>query len=257
MDQNTELNLPELSINDFYQTGESGYLQNLEALEYLRNKRELWYKLSQLATIAATTTAIFSLGFASGGAAAALKAMIIATSFDRLISICELLLETFKDGITIIPRVQTNVGEIELFIRTIDGRLFAFESRSKGTSKVKWRQDRQDFFISSNRKTHKWGELASIGKNLNEAVVSLKKQKNEIVGKTNTQLRKPVIKAIILTGKTQIDPNNDSELFADFGKIKKDDSKLLRVATQNTIYLLNQNDLVNFLLPPDKEFTRE
>lgn len=254
-----ESNLPGLSTDDLVQTGKSGYLVNHEALEYLKEKRDVWYNLSKVWIAITSITAILSLGFASGGAAAALKCLAIATSFDRLILIVEMLLEVFKDEITIIPKVKTDAGKIELFVKTNDGRLFAFESRSKGTSQIKWRQDRQDFLISSSQKngklrTQKWAELASIGKNLNTSVLALKKQKNEIVGKTNTQLRKPVTRAIILTGKTEIDPNNDDELFIDFGQLKKDDKKLLRVTTENTVFLLNQDDLVNFLMPPDKKF---
>jgi hypothetical protein len=253
----TEVNLPKLSINDLYQTGKSGYFINYEALEYLIEKRDFWYNFSRIAMATTAVTAILSLGFASGGAAAALKALSIATSFDRLISVVKMLLEAFDDEITIIPKVKTDAGKIELFVKTSDGRLFAFESRSKGTSQVRWREDRQDFFISSNQKTHKWSELANISKNLNKSVLALKKQKNEIVGKTNTQLRKPVTRAIILTGKTKIDPSNDEELFLDFGKLKKDDKKLLRVTTENTVFLLNQDDLVDFLMPPDKKTSSE
>jgi hypothetical protein len=252
-----ESNLLELSINDLYQTDESGYLQNYEALKYLRNKRELWYRLSRFATIATAATAIFSLGFASGGAAAALKALIIATSFDRLISISEMLLEVFKDEITITPKVKTNAGEIELFIKMGDGRLFAFESRSSGTSQIKWREDRQDFFINSRTskgkpRSKKWAELNNVGTNLNRAVLGLKEGKNEIMGRTKTEQKRPVIKAIILTGKTEIDPNNDSELFVDFGKLKKKDGKVLRVATDRVILLVNQQNLVDFLMPREK-----
>jgi hypothetical protein len=254
---NTESNLSGLSIDDLIQTGKSGYLSNYEALEYLKEKRDFWYNLSKIWIAITSITAILSLGFASGGAAAALKCLAIAISFDRLTLIIEPLLEAFKNEITIIPKVKTESGKIELFVKTNDGRLFAFESRSKGTSQIKWRQEQQDFFISSRQKngktrTQKWSELSTIGANLNESVLALKRQKNQIVGTTNTQLKKPVIKAIIFTGKTEISQNNDDELFVDFGRIKKDDKKLLRVAAEYTIFLLNQDDLVNFLLPQDK-----
>lgn len=256
---NTE---PELSANDFYQTGKSGYLQNDEALEYLKEKRDFWYNLSKIWIAITSVTAILSLGFASGGAASALKCLMIATSLDRSILIVEMLLEAFKEKITIIPKIKTDVGKIELFVKTNDGRLFAFESRSKGTSRIKWRQDRQDFFVSSIQKngkhrTQKWAELASISKNLNASVLALKKQKSEIIGTNNTQLRKPVTRAIIFTGRTEIDPNNDGELFLDFGKLRKNDKKLLRVTTDNTVFLLNQDDLVDFLMPPDEKFSTE
>lgn len=252
-----ESNSPYLSTDDLVQTGKSGYLTNLEALEYLKEKRDFWYDFSILSMAATSVAVLFSLGLASGVAAAALKTLATVASFDRLILIIELLLEAFKNEITIIPKVKTDAGKIELFVKTNDGRLFAFESRSKGTSQIKWRQEHQDFLILSSQKngktrTQKWAELSTIGANLNTSVLALKKQKNEIVGKTNTQLRKPVTRAIILTGKTEIDPNNDEALFADFGKLKKEDRKLLRVAAENTVFLLNQDDLVNFLLPKDK-----
>lgn len=252
-----ELGLPELSINDLYQTEESEYLQNFEALKYLQTKRELWYKLSYSATIATFVTAIVSFGFASGGAAAALKALMIATSFDRLILIVELLLKTFGNEITITPKIKTNDGEIELFVKTSDGRLFAFESRSSGTSQIKWREDRQDFFINSRTskgkpRSKKWAELVDVGTNLNRAVLALKGGKSEIMGITKTEQKRPVIKAIILAGNTEVDPSNDSELFVDFGKLNKKERKVLRVATDRVILLVNQQNLVDFLMPREK-----
>ena len=254
---NIEPSLPKLSIDDLIQIGESGYLQNGEALEYLEEKRDFWYNLSMFWIAITSITAILSLGFASGGAAAAMKALSIATSFDRLIVIVKLLLDAFKDEITIIPKVKTDAGKIELFVKTKDGRLFAFESRSSGTSQIKWREDRQDFFINSRTskgkpRSKKWGELNSVSASLNQAVLALKRDKNEIMGKTNTEKKRPVIKAIILTGKTGVDPKNDATLFVDFGKLKKEDCKVLRVATDTVILLVNQEDLVDFLMPREK-----
>lgn len=254
---NIEPSLPKLSIENLVQTGESGYFINDGALEYLKEKRDFWYNLSKVWIAITSITAILSLGFASGGAAAALKCLAIATSFDRLILIVEMLLEAFKDKITIIPKVQTAAGKIELFVRTDDGRLFAFESRSSGTSQIEWREDRQDFFINSRTskgksRSKRWSELNSVGASLNQAVLALKKEKNEIVGKTSKEQKRPVIKAIILAGKTEIDLNNDSALFVDFGKLKKEDSKVLRVATDSVILLVNQQNLVEFLMPRDK-----
>ena len=254
----TKLSLSKLSIDDLYQTGKSGYLQNGEALEYLKGKRDFWYNFSRVAMSLTGITGFFTLGLACGGVAISLKALAIAVSLDRLISIIEMLLESFKDEITIIPKVQSGAGKIELFVKTIDGRLFAFESRSKGISRVKWREDRQAFYISSRQKngkarTHQWAELSSIAKNLNQSVLNLKKEKNEIMGTSNRQLSKPVTRAIIFTGKTEIDPNNDLELFMDFGKHKKDDKKVLRVATENMIFLVNQDDLVDLLMLPDSK----
>lgn len=253
----TELNLPELSINDLYQTGESGYLQNCEALEYLRNKREFWNNISKLIGVGGAGAAFFNPTLAIGGAAASLKALGIAVSFERLVLIVEMILKDYPGEITITPKVKTDAGEIELLVRTSDGMFFAFESRSKGTAKIKWREDRQYFFIGSHTnkgkiRTQKWSELSSVVTRLNQAVLTLRRQKNEIVGKTKTEQKRPVIKAVILTGKTQIDPNNDLELFVDFGKLKKENRKVLRVATESVIFLVNQQNLVDFLMPREK-----
>lgn len=253
-----ESNLPELSINDLFQTGESDYLVNHEALEYLKEKQEFWSNMSKITGASAAVTAFFNPPLATGGAAASLKALGIAVSFERLALIVEMLLRDYPGEITIIPKIKTDAGEIELLVRTNDGMFFAFESRSKGTSKIKWREERQDFFINSrtkkgNIRTQKWGELSSVATRLNQAVLALRRQKNEIVGKTKTEQKRAVIKAIVLTGKTEIDPKNDSELFVDFGKLKKEDGKVLRVATENVIFLVNQQNLVDFLMPRDKK----
>jgi hypothetical protein len=206
-----------LSIDNLVQTGESGYLKNYAALEYLKEKRDFWYNLSKLAGAGAAGAIVINPGVAMGGAIVSLKGLGIAVSFDRLILIVEMLLEAFGDRITIIPKVQTDEGKIELLVRTDDGMFFAFESRSKGTSRIKWREERQDFFIynrtsKGNTRAQKWGELRDVSKNLNRSVLAFKRQKNEIIGRTKTEQKKPVTKAIIFTGKTEIDPNKCSSL---------------------------------------------
>ncbi|WP_373539675.1 hypothetical protein [Chamaesiphon sp.] len=249
--------LSKLSADDLYQNAESKCLQNSKGLEYLKNKQELWSNISKLIGVGGAGAAFFNPPLAIGGAAASLKALGITVSFERLALIVEMLLRDYPGEITITPKVKTDAGEIELLVRTSDGMFFAFESRSKGTSRIKWREDRQNFFINSRTKkgkprSQKWGELISVGTRLNQAVLTLKKQKNEIIGKNKAEQKRPVIKAIILTGKTEIDPNNDPAMFVDFGKLKKKEGKVLRVATENVIFLVNQQNLVDFLMPRDK-----
>jgi hypothetical protein len=251
--------LSELSLDDLYQTGKSGYLKNYEALEYLRERQEFWSNISKLIGVGAGAgAAFFNPSLAIGGAALSLTALGVATSFERLAAIVEMLLRDYPDEITIIPKIKTSQGEIELLIRTSAGMLFAFESRSKGIARIKWREDRQHFFIHSRTKkgklrSQKWGELSSVATKLNQAVLALKRDKHELIGKTKSEQKRPAIKAIILTGKTEIDPNNAESLFVDVGQLRKIDKKVIRVATENVIFLVNQQDLVNFLMPPDKK----
>jgi hypothetical protein len=232
--------------NAILQVSSNQYLQNYEALRDLQKKQS---KLHNILMIAAGASA---LGFswnplvAMAEATGSWFATELSIPIDRTVSIMEMLLEEFKeDGITITPQVKTEEGTIDLFIRTADGRYFAFMLRSNGDSKVKWREDRQGFFVLKKGCTAKWSEVYSIGDRLNNAARYLKEQKNPLLGNSNTERRKQVVKGIILTGKTRIDPNNDPALLVDFGR-----TKALRVKTEATFYLVDKANVVDFLRKP-------
>jgi hypothetical protein len=228
------------------QTDVNRYLQNYEALEYLKTKQAEWHHILT-ATSGATAVGFFGMPLLKlAGATGAYVANELSVPIDRLVSVMEILLAEFgKDGITITPRVKIDQGIIDLFVRTSDRRRFAFMLRSNGDSKVKWREDRQDFFTIRKQGASKWSELKSLGDKLNSGIICLREEKNPLMGDNNTERKKSFTKAIVLTGKTRIDPNNDPALLVDFGR-----TKALRVKTEAIFYLVDKASLIDFLRKP-------
>lgn len=237
-------------LESLFQTGEKTYLQNRAALDYLK-KEQARYN----AVIAGTGTVLFTGAFiappiALAGGAANLTAIEFSRPVDRLISVVEELLKI--DGIIVTPRVKTDEGTIDLLVKMPDRRCFAFALRSKQNSRVKWREKEQDFFAVTPRKgkaarVKKWSELIKSGQDLNKMTLALKKQKSYLLGESRTERHYPITKAIILTSTTKIDPNNDNNLFVDFGE-----TKALRVHAGSYMYVLEQRDIIKFLAPVQK-----
>ena len=242
------------SKESLIQTGQEGYLQNKEALKQLKSQQVMWEDILKF-------SGAFSVGsvfvpfplitlFGAGATAAALEFHLAVS---RLAAVTEMLLGHFGErNITITPRVKTDEGIIDLLVKFPDRRIFAFMLKSKGTAFVKWREDRQNFFISNRKKGGKRitrdPELIKLSSKLNRMSLALKKEKNPLKGLSNTELNKITIKAIVLTGETKVDPNNDPALFVDFGR-----ARVLRVQAESSIYVLNQDDdLINFLMPTEK-----
>ena len=226
---------------------ENGYLQNDLALQYLKKKQSNWNKI--LMGIAGAST----LGFAGmplivlfGGLGTALS-IELSIPIDQVIKVMEMLLHEYgEEGITITPRIQTKEGLIDLIIKTADGRYFALMLRSNGESRVRWREDRQQFFVIRKRGRPKWSGLNSLGDRLNDMILSLKEDENHLVGDSKKQRKKGLIKAIVLVGKTTIDPNNDPQHLVAFGH-----ATALKVCGTSTYFLINQKDLIKFLKKPD------
>jgi hypothetical protein len=225
---------------------ENGYLQNEEALEYFKKKQSDW---TSILKATAGTTAVGLLGIpivALLGSIATLISLQLSMTIDRIVSVMEILLEEFKEeGITITPRVKTNNGTIDLLIRTTDGRYFAFTLRSNGESRVKWREDRQEFYVISKNGRSKWSGIDAAGNKLNSMTLCLKAEKNCLVGASNTERKKVVVKAIVLTSKTRLDPNNDPERLVSFGR-----TTALRMSSAATYYLVERANLADFLRKP-------
>jgi hypothetical protein len=243
------------SKESLIQTGESGYLQNCQALEQLKIEQGVWEDILKVSGIFSAGSLLIPLPLISlfGGAATA-AALEFYLAIGRLASVTEMLLKHFgEQNITITPRVKTEEGIIDLLVKFPDRRIFAFMLKSKGTAFVKWREERQHFFISNRKKGGKRitrdPELIKLSSKLNRMSLALKKEKNPLKGLSNTELNKITIKAIVLTGETKVDPNNDPALFVDFGR-----ARVLRVQAESSIYVLNQDDdLINFLMPTEKK----
>jgi hypothetical protein len=237
-----------LWLESLFQTGEKPYLQNWESLDSLEREQACFN-----AGIIGAGTTIFA-GAATvpplevAGDAVALATMELSKPVDRLVSVIRQLLEEIE-GVTVTPRVKTNEGTIDLLVKMPDRRCFAFALRSKGESRVKWREEEQEFFTVTPRKgktarVKKYSDLVKSGQALNRATLSLKKEKNYLLGESRTERNAHITKAIILTSKTTVDPSNDPALFVDFGL-----TNVLRVYAGSNIHVLEQSKMINFLAP--------
>lgn len=228
------------------QTGKKTYSQNQEAFSDLKNLQAFCNT-----TIAAGggfgVTGMFlnpALGLVGGFVS--LTIIELAKPVDRLVSVMEDLLKI--DGIIVTPRIKTEHGTIDLLVKMPDRRRFAFALRSKLNSRIKWRKDEQMFFANTSRKSgsskriKKWPELLEVGQNLNKSIISLNKQKNYLLGASGSEFRLPVVKAIVLTSSTTVDPANEPDLFVDFGA-----TRVLKIKSESNIYVLHQSDLIKFL----------
>jgi hypothetical protein len=246
LDSNENLGFDNSLLQTGENTTENGYLQNEEALKYFKKKQSDWNSI-----LVATAGAI-ALGFlglpivAVFGSIGTLLSIDLSVPIDRIISVMEMLLDAFKEeGITITPRVKTNNGTIDLLIRTADGRYFVVLLRSNGDSRVKWREDRQQFHTVGKGRNSKWSGLELLGDELNRMMLSLKEEKNPLVAISNSERKKAFTKAIVLTSKTRLDPNNDPERLVAFGR-----TIALRMMGKSTYYLVDRANLADFLKKP-------
>ena len=233
------------SLEILAQTSEKAYLQNQEAFSDLKNLQT--FCNATIAGGAGCSCASMFLNPALGlvGGFVSLTMIELSKPVDRLVSVTEDLLQI--DGITVTPRIKTEHGTIDLLIKMPDRRRFAFALRSKLNSRIKWRKEEQMFFASTPRKSRaprskRWPDLLESGQNLNKSIISLNKQKSYLLGANNSELRLPVVKAILLTSTTTVDPANEPDLFVDFGA-----TKVLRVQSGCNIHVLEQRDLIKFL----------
>jgi hypothetical protein len=239
------------------QSGETRYLQNYEALVQLEIEKNRWEKLligagfisiasmsiglllPQLLALASSSTATIGLDFLA--------------RVGRLHSVTKMLLDHFgNEGITLTPRVKTDDGVIDLLVKMPDKRTFALILRSKGEKFVKWRVEQQDFFVSrkknrGKKEVKRWENLLNDTQELNRATLLLKKQNSLLLGASNVERKKIIIKAVVLTSKTRIDPNNDPDLFTNFGH-----ARVLRIQADAVTHMLHRDDLINFLQPIEK-----
>jgi hypothetical protein len=233
-------------LESLFQTGEEPYLQNQEALDFLKREQARYHAvIAESGTVLVPGAATVPSGDAVG-----LTAIDFSKPVDRLISVVETLLKI--DGIRVTPRVKTDEGTIDLLVKMPDRRGFVFALRSKQNSRVKWRKEEQDFFAITPRKgktarVKKWSDLVKSGQDLNKMTLALKKHKSYLLGESRTERHYPFTKAIVLTSTTKIDPNNDLDLFVDFGK-----TKALRVHVGSYMYILEQEEIIKFLAPVRK-----
>jgi hypothetical protein len=230
--------------NAVFQLSSDKYLQNHEALSDLQEKQS---KLDSILMLAAGASALsFSWNplLAMVGATGTFWATELSIPIERTVSIMKILLEEFKEeGITITPRVKTEKGLIDLLIRTADGKYFVLLLRSNGNVRVRWREDRQEFYTNGGR-TSKWSQVKLLGDELNDRMMCLKTEKSSLFT-SNTERKKSFTKAIVLTGKTSLSPYNDPERMVSFGR-----TTALKMMKESTYYLVDQKNLADFLRKP-------
>ena len=233
------------SLEILAQTSEKAYLQNQEAFSDLKKLQT--FCNATIAAGAGCSCASMFLNPALGlvGGFVSLTMIELSKPVDRLVSVTEDLLQI--DGITVTPRIKTEHGTIDLLVKMPDRRRFAFALRSKLNSRIKWRKEDQMFFATTPRKSRaprlkRWPDLLESGQNLNKSIISLNKQKSYLLGANNSELRLPVVKAIVLTSTTTVDPANEPDLFVDFGA-----TRVLKVQSGCSMHVLEQRDLIKFL----------
>lgn len=252
-----DINLSEenkIDVFSLYTGSKDEYLQNYEALEKLKEecdsliaKAAISIGVSSMALLAPIPLLVTLPGFLLGGIPAEYLIRV-----GRLYEITKLLLEAFgNEGVKITPRVKTDEGIIDLLIKMPNRQSFALTLRAKGKARVKWREERQDFFV--NRKGNKgikivkWSTIVAESQKSEKVIRTLKKQKSPLLGVSNTERNKPVIKAFVLLDETKIDANNDPALFVDSGN-----AKVLRVHSGVVIYVVEKDDLIKFLSLPEQ-----
>jgi hypothetical protein len=244
----------DIDVFSLYTGSKDEYLQNYEALGKLKEecdsliaKAAISIGVSSMALLAPIPLLVTLPVFLLGGISAEYLIRV-----GRLYEITKLLLEAFgNEGVKITPRVKTDEGIIDLLVKMPSKQAFALTLRSKGDAKVKWREDRQDFFVSRKGKkgknpTSKWSDIVKESQKSDLILRTLKKQKNPLLGSSTNERNKTVIKAFVLMGETRLDVNNDKSLFVDYRE-----SRVLRVHTGVVTYVLEQKDLINFLQLPE------
>lgn len=184
------------------------------------------------------------------GAVGVERALEYKIIIQRLRSITAMLLDKFNDEIEITLRVKINTSLIDLLIRMPDKRPFALLLRSNGDSAVRWREDKQQFFVYKVGKTaSKWNAMTRTAENL-KSTFYLKDLKSPLLGTSRTDRNRTIVKAVVLCNKTTIYRDHAPEYWVNFGRTQN--RKVLKVYKDLLFYVVEQENLINFLLSPEK-----
>jgi hypothetical protein len=232
-------------------TGENNkYFQNREAVERLKNECDLLAEGTVIGTAIRSWTALLALVPTSIPFAVLAEMTLTAeylTRVHRLYSVAKMLLDHFgDDGITITLRVKTSSTVIDLLVRMPDKRIFALAIRGSENTSVRWHENHQQFYVKKQGKKAKKSEpfTRTIGK-LN-TIIDLKKEKSPLMGTSSSERNAPIIKAIVLAPGAKIAANSQ-QLRTEFGA-----ASVLKIKTTSTTYVVEYDELTNFLLIPKK-----
>jgi hypothetical protein len=233
-------------------TGEKNkYFQNREAVERLETECELLAKGTAVGTVISSWAALLALipvPISLVGLGGMTLTAEYLTRVHRLYLVAKMLLDHFgDDGIKITPRVRTNSAIIDLLITMPDRRKFAFMVRGRENMSIRWREDRQEFFVTKKgQKVKKYNHLTKTIDELN-SLADLRKEKHPLMGITSGERNTPTIKAIVLAEGAEIAANNSPELWTDFGQ-----TRALKIRTSSVAYVVQSNNLIEFMLLPEK-----
>ena len=166
----------------------------------------------------------------------------------RLHAVTKLLLDHFAEkGIIVTPRVQTNSAIIDLLVRMPDKRLFALMLRSSSGASVAWNEYRQKFFVNKVGQKNRKNDPLTRSISESQTIIDLKKERHPIVGASTNERNAPLIKAIVLAPGAKIAFAKSPTVQAQFG-----DAPVLKIKTTSITYVVESENLINFLLPVQK-----
>lgn len=233
-------------------TGENNkYFQNREAVERLKAECDLLAPGTAAGTAIGSFSALLALvpvPISMVGLGGMTLTAEYLTRVHRLYLVAQMLLDYFgDDGIKLTPRVKTNSAIIDLLITMPDKRRFAFMVRGRENMSVRWREDRQEFFaIKKGQTIKKYNHLTKTIDDLN-SLADLRKEKNPLMGITSNERNAPTIKAIVLAKGAEIASSYSPDLWTDFGR-----TKALKIRTTSVTYVVKYDDLIEFMLLPEK-----
>jgi hypothetical protein len=243
----------EKNVFMYHDDGKYEYLPTREILEKLQEEQKYFGVITastMLLGIAGCTMAVPAILITLIPLALSKLSVEYFTRFSRLCKAVEMLYQEFgDDGIKIALEVKTDFGIIDLFVKMPDKRSFALILRTNGENFIQWqqRENRQGFYIFRKGKGcfKSWDTTMKILENFSDQTSWLQKTKSPVLGASSAERKKPIIRAIVLTGGTRLGKiHQDPATKVDFGQ-----TKVVKIETDYTTYLLESEDLIKFLLP--------
>ena len=158
------------------------------------------------------------------------------------------ILENFgDDGAKIDIEIETAYGTIDVFVKLKDRRLFAFVLRSNGANYIEFDNNIKSFWIyrKNKGKVAVWHSTKQMLDSFADMTTWLRETRHAVLGTSSAQIRKPVVKAIVLTGDTRLHLlHQDSDELVEFGQ-----ARVLKIDIGFITYLLELEDLIAFVLP--------
>lgn len=152
------------------------------------------------------------------------------------------LLEAFEEqGVEIIPRIAVpEHGALDLLVKFPSKVFFAIALRSQGQSTIYYKEQEEALY----RRYHKGGlspwkpdHLYQLG----EQEFSIRKHQRSLLGKSAREVRRPVVKVLVLTGQTRLGKHSE-HLYAMIGS-----QRVVLLRKRASIYVLEESQLIDFI----------